>query len=112
MKVLLFILMPFFGYSQMDFVVLGSGVAYQKFATNPEMDMVLHCWGGYFFTNASYHFVQKTDWSPAMKAVAPPVATILMMFAKELIDEEFSTRDILAGSAGVGASIIKLKFDL
>lgn len=112
LSVILCLSFPMVSNAQMDYVILGGGVAYQKFAEKPEMDIVLHTWGGYFFTNASYYMVQKTDWSPTMKAVAPPLITLTLLFAKELIDEKFSTKDIYAGAGGIGAAIVKFKFNL
>lgn len=114
MKTLLFLilLIPAIGHSQMDYAILGGGVAYQKLAEKPEMDIVLHTWGGYFFTNALYYTVEKTDWSQGMKAVAPPLITLTLLFAKELIDDKFSTKDIYAGAGGIGAAVVKFKFNL
>ena len=58
------LLSSFLGQAQnatLDLAVLAGGVGYQKFATNPKMDNVLHFWGGYFATNALQVIINKSD---------------------------------------------------
>lgn len=58
------LLSSFLGKAQnatVDLAVLAGGVGYQKFATNPKMDNVLHFWGGYFATNALQVIINKSD---------------------------------------------------
>ena len=85
----------------LDLAVLAGGVGYQKFATQPKMDNVLHCWGGYFGCNALTQALEKSNCKKWVKKVIPPVVTIWALAAKEMTDGHFSNSDFKAGLMGV-----------
>ncbi len=87
-------------------IFLNTSLLHQGFASDDEWiegDKALHLVGGCAISMVSYNWYKKhTQWTDTQARIAAFATSLTASFVKECIDDKFSGKDLVAGTAGAG----------